>query len=752
MLCPHKDLDENEQEVVSPHPNEFANDITENIETPPSWDEFLINFRDNLFKFILKCREKNSLPVSVQEEIVEDVNFLMCFFKENYDAFIAYHLEKMGLDVSLCPELKNVLHSNEFFEKASTAIRSPYLVKEHCKSKLNMTEPVHCKLRDSVGHTVGSYSYVPVDKVLKNYLSHEDIQDHIFSSGNSETDEFLTDYSDGEIFRHHQFFKDNPNALRLHFYEDEFEVLNPLGSKRSKHKLSAFYYTVGNLDKRYTSQQRHIHLALLVRYSFVKRCGWHVILKPLLDDLEKLSTDGFTFTIDKTEHTIHAALATLSCDNLSAHMIGGFSMSFNTGRICRYCMASYEDMKQSFEEESFVLRTSEVHQYHLARIQEFPDDKTIYGVNSSCPFDRLSYFSVTQALPPDVMHDLLEGVVPLVMKLVICKAHTEKHITIREINEELQKMPIGQNDKTNKPVQLSERLQSVGIVGSASQKWCLFRLLPFLMADRVPPNCKYWHVFLLCREITEIVMAKKVRKENILLLKLLVHEFLTKLKSVFGDVITPKCHYLIHYARLIEMFGPLRLLWCMRFESKHQYFKTLSRNCRNFMNIATTLSNRHQFRQCWEFSNKSLLGEFENVFGKSVTTPFLSLPLELQQALTVYCGFSEVDSAKKAFQRVSEVIVNSVKYCVRDVFVIDVLHSEKIPLFWQIKYIFNIDTMWVFCGKILIPLLYDNHFHSYSVRVDSEWTLLKPGQEIDVAAYDTYSVDNSLYVTVKQCI
>lgn len=40
VLCPHKDLDEHEQEVVSPHPNEFANDITENIETPPSWDTF----------------------------------------------------------------------------------------------------------------------------------------------------------------------------------------------------------------------------------------------------------------------------------------------------------------------------------------------------------------------------------------------------------------------------------------------------------------------------------------------------------------------------------------------------------------------------------------------------------------------------------------------------------------------------------------------------------------------------------------
>lgn len=33
----------------------------------------------------------------------------------------------------------------------------------------------------------------------------------------------------------------------------------------------------------------------------------------------------------------------------------------------------------------------------------------------------------------------------------------------------------------------------------------------------------------------------------------------------------------------------------------------------------------------------------------------------------------------------------------REVFVIDVLHSEIIPLFWQIKYIFNIhhvDPWW----------------------------------------------------------
>ncbi len=70
-----------------------------------------------------------------------------------------------------------------------------------------MTEPVHFKLRDSVWHSVGSYSYVPIDKVLKNSCSHEDIWDQILNQNNPETDsEFLTDYCDGEIFKQHVFF------------------------------------------------------------------------------------------------------------------------------------------------------------------------------------------------------------------------------------------------------------------------------------------------------------------------------------------------------------------------------------------------------------------------------------------------------------------------------------------------------------------------------------------------------------------
>ncbi len=68
----------------------------------------------------------------------------------------------------------------------------------------------------------------------------------------------------------------------------------------------------------------------------------------------------------------------------------------------------------------------------------------------------------------------------------------------------------------------------------------------------------------------------------------------------------------------------------------------------------------------------------------------------------------DVDLTEKAIQRVSEVTVNNVKYAVRDVFVIDVfvidvLHSERIPLFWQIKDIFNIGSFVEKCG-FLCPM------------------------------------------------
>ncbi|MGL5674006.1 MAG: hypothetical protein ACRDC9_13165, partial [Plesiomonas shigelloides] len=297
-------------------------------------------------------------------------------------------------------------------------------------------------------------------------------------------------------------------------------------------------------------------------------------------------------------------------------------------------MATHSEINQKFQEDSFVLRINEVHEYHLQCVQHNKENAALYGVRSTCSFDALGFFDVTKSLPPDIMHDMLEGVFPLTLKHVIHEAHKQKYITITEINEELQKFSFGQNDKANKLVLLSERLlQTSGIIGTAAQKWCLFRLLPFIMGDRVPPGTRYWHVFLLCKEIADIVMAAKLRKDELANLAVLVHALLSEMTEVFGSVLTPKCHYLIHYPRLMLMYGPLRSYRFMRFEGKRQYFKNLTYNCRSFVNVTMTLSNRHQFKQCWELSPDNILGDCEKVPGRSICTPLLSLPIDLQTAL-----------------------------------------------------------------------------------------------------------------------
>ena len=80
-----------------------------------------------------------------------------------------YHLLENGFNILEYPELREVIQSNDFFEKASAAVKSPY-IGEHCKSKLNLVEPVHHILRSESGHKIGLYSFVPITEVLAHYL------------------------------------------------------------------------------------------------------------------------------------------------------------------------------------------------------------------------------------------------------------------------------------------------------------------------------------------------------------------------------------------------------------------------------------------------------------------------------------------------------------------------------------------------------------------------------------------------------
>ena len=90
------------------------------------------------------------------------------------------------------------------------------------------------------------------------------------------------------MFQHHPLFATHPSALQILFYFDDVEVCNPLGSKTKTHKLSFFYFNLGNLSPKLRSKLSGIQLLAISKHKLVGEYGMDAVLQPIIDDLKKL--------------------------------------------------------------------------------------------------------------------------------------------------------------------------------------------------------------------------------------------------------------------------------------------------------------------------------------------------------------------------------------------------------------------------------------------------------------------------------
>ena len=58
--------------------------------------------------------------------------------------------------------------------------------------------------------------------------------------------------------------------------------------------------------------------------------------------------------------------------------------------------------------------------------------------------------------------------------------------------------------------------------------------------------------------------------------------------------------------------GPLTRFWCMRYESKHNYFKDLAHRIKCFKNIPQTLLHHHQRLLCL-YANSNQVSMYEEI-------------------------------------------------------------------------------------------------------------------------------------------
>ena len=176
--------------------------------------------------------------------------------------------------------------------------------------------------------------YIPVKETISNFLESE-LWKNSVSQQSCETDsDVLGDISDGQNSKSNQFFLENPGRLKVIVYQDAFEIVNPLGSAKKKHKLVAAYLSVANLPAHVRSNTDHMSLVLLCAENDLKQFGSATVFSEMLVDLKDLEENGIT----AGDKTVKGALYCIAGDDLGSHGIGGFMENFSRSEyFCRYC-------------------------------------------------------------------------------------------------------------------------------------------------------------------------------------------------------------------------------------------------------------------------------------------------------------------------------------------------------------------------------------------------------------------------------
>ena len=122
-------------------------------------------------------------------------------------------------------------------------------------------------------------------------------------------------FRDGAAYKNNLFLNSTPIVFELCIYHDDFSIVNPPGNKTHKHKISAFYFVLGNFPSKFRWRLSDIHLILLSPASLVAKYGYRFILSPLIEDLKNLEINGISVNFDGLLHHFKGTLSMVVADN-----------------------------------------------------------------------------------------------------------------------------------------------------------------------------------------------------------------------------------------------------------------------------------------------------------------------------------------------------------------------------------------------------------------------------------------------------
>lgn len=683
-------------------------------------------FIQNVAQFYLKLESELLIPASTVQYIVEETNTIHVQGQEVVKQNIRARLLTENIEQDRIDEIIKDTFSYSPWSTSHNILRTNYTRKKFYVKEFDYVKPTFVDL-DKKKKTF--FAYVPIMDTLTSIFKDKSIEKILNLTVPVANKDFLADFTDGEVFKNNTFFKNNTESLQIILYQDAFEIVNPIGPAKRKHKILAIYMNIGNLPDTFRSHVNTIKLVALVKE---KDFDHNAVYGRVVDDLKILESEG----IQVNGKFIKGSVVFIAGDNLGSHGLGGFLENFSKAKyFCRFCYINREEFHLNGGECKFYKnRTIASYKEDL---EELKNKNESHGIKFDSVFNQLSNYHVcSPGLPPCLGHDLFEGIVAFDLILYIQYFVTNNWFTLDYLNKRIENFPYSLEDRKSKPCTISST--NTKVPGGACQIWNFLRLFPILISDKIlEVDNDVWMCILLLNEIVEIVCAPVIHKSYLPYLQNIIFQYLSMRKQLFPDSnLRPKHHYLAHYCYLILLFGPLMKVWTLRYESKHRYFKRAVRYILNFINVLKSLSEKHELLQC-------LVRLGSDIRIETAVYDVQDFQLHLYNTEIQKCV--QNSDLPRSIKQCNKVVMKGTTYKQGDVLALDQegyhyqLIVGKICLFFC-----NEDCIFILCE--VLKNEYIPYLNAYHIGETVMYTIKSLKKVLDYKPMHVYTINNMLYI------
>ena len=286
-------------------------------------------FEEKIACLLLKLENIIHVPKTVINEVLSELHYLLSTASLPVTKTIISEIfknNKLQIEECVAEEISSVVcKSNPFCLAIANdgPLATAYKRTQYYLSHFGVVESVEYILDAPRNRT---YQYIPLLQSLQQLLSQKDTLELIETQkGENQQLTSLAEYRtirDGEYYKQNHFLCCKDLRIALHLYIDDFEICNPLGTSRKKHKLCGVYWVLGNLPPGSSSALSSIYLAVLCKSDDAKSFGYLKVLEPLLQDFSILEQHGVF--VSQLGQFLKGNAQCIIADNLAAHGLGGF--------------------------------------------------------------------------------------------------------------------------------------------------------------------------------------------------------------------------------------------------------------------------------------------------------------------------------------------------------------------------------------------------------------------------------------------